>query len=364
MYYAHSLETGGDKTRWQPAADHAFATGHLAAGFAQSFGAEKAARLAGLLHDLGKYCRAFQARLEGAPERVDHATAGAITVRALLAGSSDRWDRTLGEILSYVIAGHHGGLPDWQGLADRLKADLSGLDPVWRDEIAVAPQGLAPSLTPHPSKERLPFQLAFLGRMIFSCLVDADFKDTEAFYEREAGTRSDRLWPLLPAIIDRLIARFNDHMATKAPLAGEPVSAVTLLRQDVLAQARARAAMSEGLFTLTVPTGGGKTLASLGFALDHAKRHGLERIIFAIPFTSILDQTAAVFRDVLGEGVILEHHSAIEAEEKARREPPQQRDKLRLAMEDWAAPLILTTTVQLFESLFANRPARCRKLHS
>jgi CRISPR-associated endonuclease/helicase Cas3 len=202
-------------------------------------------------------------------------------------------------------------------------------------------------------------QLAFLGRMIFSCLVDADYRDTEEFYCRTQGMTRDRDWPALADIVPGLTARFDAHMQNLAATA--PDTDVNRLRADVLSHMRGRASEAPGLFTLTVPTGGGKTLASLGFALDHARAHGLHRIIYAIPFTSIIDQTAAIFRDVLGEEAILEHHSAIEEEKLGCRE---QRDKLRLAMEDWAAPVVVTTNVQLFESLFANRPSRCRKLHN
>lgn len=355
MYYAHSLDDADDRSRWHRLADHLRDTGDLAAGFARSFGVDKAAGLAGLLHDLGKYSRPFQARLEGSKVPVDHARAGAVEVRNLVRGNPDPWDGFMAQLVSYAIAGHHAGLPDWQGLAARLEEDRPAIDPIWREELSVDTRGLKPSLKPHPS--RTAFQLGFLGRMLFSCLVDADFKDTERFYAQAAGAVVDRDWPKLPDIIDRLIDRFDACMADKQTKAGS----VNRLRREILSHMRGKAEMAPGLFTLTVPTGGGKTLASLGFALDHAKRHGLERIVYAIPFTSILDQTAAVFRDVLGEDVILEHHSAIE-EEKATS--PEQRDKLRLAMEDWAAPIVLTTNVQLFESLFADRPSRCRKLHN
>jgi CRISPR-associated endonuclease/helicase Cas3 len=142
--------------------------------------------------------------------------------------------------------------------------------------------------------------------------------------------------------------------------AAEP-SDLNTLRTDILREVRAKATESAGLFTLTVPTGGGKTLASLGFALDHAKERGLRRIIYAIPFTSIIDQSAAIFRDVLGDAYVLEHHSSID---ETRHNSWEQRDKLRLAMEDWAAPVVVTTNVQFFESLFANRPSHCRKLHN
>lgn len=357
MYYAHSLADSSDKSQWQELSDHLRGVEHLAAAFARPFGVEKAAGLAGLLHDLGKYTDAFQARLEGSLIKVDHATAGAVAVRALAQGQPNRWDGVMAQVISYAIAGHHAGLPNWQDLSDRLTDDRAALDPLWREELSVDAGGLKPPLKAHPA--RAAFQLGFLGRMIFSCVVDADFKDTEGFYDAANGRRADRDWPSLPDMIDGLIARFDAHMAKIQ--AKVPVTSVNQLRRGILEHVRRNAAMAPGLFTLTVPTGGGKTLASLGFALDLAKRLGLERIIYAIPFTSVIDQTAAIFRDVLGNDVILEHHSAIEEDETARR---REVDKLRLAMEDWAAPIVITTNVQLFESLFASRSSRCRKLHN
>jgi len=187
--------------------------------------------------------------------------------------------------------------------------------------------------------------------------VDADYKDTEAFYDKLEGRKHDRDWPALSDILPDLRARFAAHMAG-LPQGGE----LNPLRRDILAHIRNGAALSPGLFTLTVPTGGGKTLASLGFALDHAAAHGHRRIIYAIPYTSIIDQTAATFSEVFGDkgNLVLEHHSSIDEE----RPGQQGRDKLRLAMEDWAAPVVVTTNVQLFESLFAARPSRARKLHN
>jgi CRISPR-associated endonuclease/helicase Cas3 len=357
MHYAHSLTGSNDKSQWQELSEHLRGVELLAMAFARPFGVERAAGLAGLLHDLGKYTDAFQARLEGSPIKVDHATAGAVAVRALARDQSDRWGALMAQIISYAIAGHHVGLPDWRDLSDRLTRDRAALDPRWQVELSVDAAGLKPPLKANPA--RIAFQLGFLGRMIFSCVVDADFKDTESFYDAAKGRHADRDWPRLPAIIDGLIARFDAHMA--AIQAKVPATPVNRLRRDILTEVRRKAGMEPGLFTLTVPTGGGKTLASLGFALDLAKRLGLERIVYAIPFTSVIDQTAAIFRDVLGNDVILEHHSAIEEDETARRD---EVDKLRLAMEDWAAPIVVTTNVQLFESLFASRSSRCRKLHN
>ncbi|QQR70095.1 MAG: CRISPR-associated helicase Cas3' [Alphaproteobacteria bacterium] len=355
MFYAHSLVDQPDKSQWHTLQDHLQATGALAAEFAREFGAENAGMMAGLWHDLGKYTSKFQGRLSGSQERVDHSTAGAREIRNRTKGQSDL---VIAELLSYAIAGHHAGLADPDELRRRLKSDAEILDEAWQHEIKNEVGPLWVGL-PHLSKDKTcaAFQLAFLGRMIFSCLVDADFKDTERFHATHAQKTIDRAWPDLRQCADELICRFDAHMSKLQERPGP----INNLRQDILKHVRAKAMMDPGLFTLTVPTGGGKTLASLGFALDHAKAHNLRRIIYAIPFTSIIDQSATIFRDVLGEGHVLEHHASIEEDRFADYE---QRDKLRLAMEDWAAPVIATTNVQLFESLFANRPSRCRKLHN
>ncbi|RWM68079.1 MAG: CRISPR-associated helicase Cas3' [Mesorhizobium sp.] len=372
MYYAHSTAEPV-RSNWQPLNVHLIAVAAAAQQFGARIGIGRAAWLAGLLHDLGKYTPQFQARLSGAEERVDHSTAGAATV-VQLARAAKADDRIVAELIAYCIAGHHAGLPDQQGeslstLSERLNGfSDEGLDPVWKSQIAPEIANLLP---PFPNwektdKARAAFQLGFLGRMIFSCLVDADFKDTEQFYARTEGRQVDRSWPELELILHSLIEAFNVHMGQKR----RSDTSVNLLRANILDHVRSRATEKPGLFTLTVPTGGGKTLASLGFALDHAKAHRLDRIIYAIPFTSIIDQAAAIFREILGDGVVLEHHSAIEDEERRPREPRDadstkaDKDKLKLAMEDWAAPVVVTTNVQLFESLFAARTSRCRKLHN
>lgn len=368
-FYAHSSDNT-DRGNWQSLPAHLTAVACLAEAFGEALAIGKAARLAGLLHDLGKYTPAFQARLAGSNERVDHSTAGAAIVGSF-AGRSD--DAIVAELVAYAIAGHHAGLPDMASadyacLAERLKAfDQSRLDATWRTEIAPDARELMPAFD-FGGRTCAPFRLALLGRMIFSCLVDADFKDTEAFYCSVEGREVDREWPSLQSLLPNLLPAFLRHMADKQANA-EP-SDTNRLRADILAHVRARAGEAPGLFTLTVPTGGGKTLASLGFALDHARAHGLRRIIYAIPFTAIIDQTAAIFRQVLGEDVVLEHHSAIEDDRRPNRNAGDadstrsEKSKLKLAMEDWAAPIVVTTNVQLFESLFAARPSRCRKLHN
>lgn len=366
MNFAHSIKEA-DKSRWQPLKDHLNAVADLASERGSKFGAGQAAALAGMLHDLGKYTSAFQARLDGG-KPVDHATAGAKQVIAL-SEHTNALDKITAELIAYAIAGHHTGLPDRirceASLTDRLKKKIEPLDDAWRSEIAPDASSLWPNLDiEQKDGTKAAFQLGFLGRMIFSCLIDADRRDTEAFCASHEGWTPDRNWPRLTGSIGDLIGLFDRHMVDKR--ASAPDTDVNRLRREILEHVRAQASKPTGLFTLTVPTGGGKTLASLAFALDHAKAHGLERIVYAIPFTSIVDQTASVFREVLGDGFVLEHHSAIEDEkiERANKDEPKGKNKLRLAMEDWAAPIIVTTNVQLFESLFAARPSRCRKLHN
>jgi CRISPR-associated endonuclease/helicase Cas3 len=358
VFYAHSL-SGRETRQWQPLVDHLRAVAEAAGARGAKFGARNAAALAGLMHDLGKYSLAFQRRLEGASERVDHSTAGA---QQILRYVADPDCKVIAKVIAHAIAGHHVGLPDTIGdeasLDARLKREVEALDPSWLKEISPVAAGLMPSID-WGDRNSLAYRLAFFGRMIFSCLVDADYRDTEAFYSAAEGRAVERLWRRLPDVLNVLISRFDAFMAKKT--AAAKATPVNVLRSEILAHVRASAQRAQGLFTLTVPTGGGKTLASLAFALDHARRHKLDRIVFAIPFTSIIDQTASIFRDVLGDGIVLEHHASID---ESRIEGREARDKLRLAMEDWAAPVVVTTNVQLFESLHSNRPSRCRRLHN
>jgi CRISPR-associated helicase Cas3/CRISPR-associated endonuclease Cas3-HD len=373
VYYAHSGSLD-DRSDWEPLAEHLRRTAERAAQFAAGSGLEKLAYLAGLFHDLGKYNPDFQRRLEGAKIQVDHSTAGARLLLDLTKGV----DRVMAELVAYAILGHHAGLPDRKTsdhscFAERIRRFQNRLDPCWQEELAgcelenLMPDWFGRVLTrdnPHHA-----FDLSVIVRMLFSCLVDADYKETERYYAAIEGREVDRNWPLLQDVLPDLRARFDAHMARLN--AGAAGGEVNRLRREVLEHVRCKAGMAPGLFTLTVPTGGGKTLASLGFALDHAAAHGLSRIIYAIPFTSIIDQTARIFRDVLGEDCVLEHHSAIELDEAAARRKaaaeadwPETRDRLKLAMEDWAAPIVVTTNVQFFESLFAARTSRARKLHN
>jgi CRISPR-associated endonuclease/helicase Cas3 len=364
MFFAHSGKTA-DRVDWQRLSGHLFAVAKLASQFAEPLGLQRGAYFAGLYHDLGKYCAQFQLRLNGEDIRVDHSTAGAVE---MLGGAvAAPGDKAMAELIAYCIAGHHAGLPDRLNdsaacLDRRVKTDLPKLDPVWKDELAEDVSGLVPAMINSFPRDGMAFSLSVMTRMIFSCLVDADFKDTEAFYAGLENRQPGRAWQQLQDLLPELLSRFEVLMDDKRDL----TKPVNRLRAEILGHVRAKAEEVPGLFTLTVPTGGGKTLASLGFALDHALLHGHRRIIYAIPFTSIIDQTAAVFRDVLGDAHVLEHHSAIDEENSSlgRKEDRQQADKLKLAMEDWAAPVVVTTNVQFFESLFAAKSSQARKLHN
>ena len=357
IFYAHS-GTRADRGDWQELTDHLAQVETLAAQRGAPLGLAAAAGVAGRLHDLGKYDPAFDRVLCGENIRVDHSTAGG----RVLFDPATGCPKVVAEALAHAILGHHAGLPDTlngndnRALTPRISAAGARLAPEWVPHLPNDFKAVMAEFAAHIRRGPMQgFDFALAVRMVFSCLVDADFRDTEAFYDQLEGRKSECCWPSLQSLLPDLRTRFSEHMARfKAD------SDLNQLRADILAQVRAKAALPSGVFTLSVPTGGGKTLASLGFALDHAAQHGHRRIIYAIPYTSIIDQTAKIFRDLLGAENVLEHHSAIETD--GLRE--KSRDKARQAMEDWAAPVVVTTNVQLFESLFAARPSRTRKLHN
>lgn len=371
-YYAHS-RPDRPEAEWERLHHHLRRTAVLACRFTRAFGLESWGVAAGLLHDLGKYAPAFQRRLRQQGPRCDHSTAGAIEAQ-------DRYGE-MGLLLAYGIAGHHAGLPDG---GSRQEADLA----VRLQERTLLKQASAWQQDKHhlplpaPAQllgelERLlsrgqgneassAYRFAFLIRMVFSALVDADFIATERVMD-PVGRAQARRHPLPgPAALAPIL---RDWLATRFAGADGPLAAH---RAEILAACRQRAADPPGVFSLAVPTGAGKTLASLSFALEHAARHGHRRVIYAIPFTSIIDQTADVFRDALaaaGADVVLEHHSA--ADIPGNRQPEEGQGgeqigphRLHLATENWDAPLVVTTNVQLFESLHASRTSRCRKLHN
>ncbi|MFZ6750509.1 CRISPR-associated helicase Cas3' [Undibacterium sp. Ren11W] len=337
--------------------EHLRAVAQIAATQAGRFGGSEWAHLAGLWHDLGKYRPRFQhyirtvsgfeadAHIKGEAGKAPHSTAGALL-------ACERFKKP-GRVLAYLIASHHAGLYDWFGGLDiRLQLQDS------RDEFDEALAQQPPSdILDHgtfvPDLGKIPGGkdgFSLWVRMLFSCLIDADRLDTEAYMDADKTTLRNS-WPNLPCLLEQ----FDCFMHSKTNAAES--TPVNQLRTKILHECRKKALDAPGLFSFTVPTGGGKTLSSLAFALEHAKHHDKRRIIYVIPYTSIIEQTADIFRSIFGDAVI-EHHSNAEAD------PQKENSKSHLACENWDAPVVVTTNVQFFESLFAAKTSRCRKLHN
>jgi len=349
-YYAHS-RLGEPSENWHLLEDHLQAVAEMAAGYARFFCAEDWASIAGRWHDLGKGTLSWQAYLRQANDVTDEfATFYTGHPVHAIVGAQKLYDssKEAGKLLAYCIAGHHGGLSNWNdeesmALKVRLGKTCSKIDIPITDPVF-------PSLPFSPEKDRFGFQLQFFVRMLFSCLVDADYLDTEASLSNEKSTwRSG--YPSLLELSERFAINFN-ILRNKA----DSTTVVNQHREKVLDDCMKSAEFNPGLFSLTVPTGGGKTLASLAFALAHAKKHGKRRIIYVIPFTSIIEQNAQVFRKMLGDDAILEHHCNFMVDDSDW--------KSLLASENWDAPIIVTTNVQFFNSFYANRTSHCRKLHN
>ncbi|WP_448502753.1 CRISPR-associated endonuclease Cas3'' [Sphingomonas sp.] len=369
--FAHSLPGDPDRSRWEPLAHHLRDVGHRAADFASHFGASRLALAMGLLHDIGKCSDAYQRYITtpGSNRGPDHSSAGAREAVA-------RFGPRQGRVIAYAIAAHHAGLMDGSGNGYRgsaLDRRLNDLDyaiepyPRWRDQIPDLPEprDLSHDRPPSLDPQTQGFGVAFFTRMLFSCLVDADFLETERFYASIDG----RAMPARGGVVgqehlERVRAYMDQRIVRDTPL--------NRLRAEILAHAVAKAPARPGFFTLTVPTGGGKTLTSLRFALEHAVANGLRRIVYVIPYTSIIEQTAQVFREEVGLGdAVLEHHSSFDWDEHGpadendcEGEGAAGRAKLRRDAENWDAPIVVTTGVQFWESLFAARPGRARKLHN
>lgn len=362
--YAHS--TDGPEEEWEGLVDHLFSVGALAERLAGKFGASEYGRAAGLLHDLGKAKPEWQRYLRGQKAtKVPHAGEGARAAEDRYARQHRPSGAVIGRLLAFAIAGHHAGLANAIAAGAGLTPLNERLDNAVQMESLIDLPALDADPAPLRGAAKDPFAWSFFVRMLFSALIDADRLETECF-ERNSKRLPDLrtpplLAPLKPVLEAHLAARFENR-----PAADE----LAILRAEVLADCREAARLDPGLFTLSVPTGGGKTLSSLAFAMDHAAHHPgcFDRIIYVIPFTSIIDQTADVFREALGDAdAILEHHSAFDDEKLDRRlagEDNYGRERLRLAAQNWDRPVVVTTAVQFFESLFANSPKRCRKLHN
>ena len=384
-FYAHTAEGENGEAlpessgKWQPLATHLRNVANLAKKFAAPLGLPAEAELAGLLHDLGKYSTRFQQRLRDPRiHGINHWAAGAVRARTMNAWA-----------VAFAADGHHTGIPALNDNTASIslrqtvakftsletRSELTGQCPEDLEELLTRFENdnlQLPPFSPSPIEDR--FAEALRTRMLFSCLVDADFLDTEQHFNfTQSGLRT--VPDLQP---ERALGILKKHLASKS--SAGPVNA---LRKQLFDDCLEAAAKTPGLFTLTAPTGSGKTLSSLAFALQHIIHHKaklaeddprrFQRIIVVIPFTSIIEQTARVFRDELfehafGPDYVLEHHSAVaprERKEDSGRDAENERlRRARLAAENWSSPLVVTTNVQFFESLFGNRPSDCRKLHN
>ena len=365
MFFAHSK--GETKSDWQLLRDHLNRTAELAKKISEGTPFVDYVQLVGRLHDIGKYSLSFQERISGGKITVDHSTAGAQLVMKIAEGDINK--KFIAKLLAYCIAGHHSGLPDYGASIDQVNAPtlLARLKRPVEDysacfeEFPIETFDVPASLSIQPTKQDGQFSVSFFVRMVYSFLVDADFLETESFINGEKPRGNFHS-------IETIHNRFKEYLEKFET----PVSSINKKRTQLLQTCLDQSALQQGLFSLTIPTGGGKTYTSLAFALTHAKNHGMKRIIYCIPFTSIIEQTADIFRKCLGGECVLEHHSNFDWQNFYKSTENVSTDdqtniateKLKLASENWDIPIIVTTNVQFFESLFSNRSSRCRKLHS
>ncbi|PKO21849.1 MAG: CRISPR-associated endonuclease Cas3'' [Chloroflexi bacterium HGW-Chloroflexi-1] len=364
QYKAHSKN---NMEKEETVMKHVQRVAELAEAFTAVWGSAWEGQAAGLLHDLGKYGELFQGVLAGTERKVDHSTPGAHAVLRRYGNN--------GVAVTLAIQGHHGGLQS-ANISD-LKASLK-MDKPGKDGRRYASTNLEALTTryeadggvwPPAGESRLTkqgqaklYEATMLdARMLFSALVDADYLATAAhFDEGPDGYRVREGGPALEPERGLELLRAHIGQVQVQAIARGASAEMLALRNDLMQACLDAAARPPGLFTLTAPTGAGKTLAMMGFALKHALTHGLRRVVVVLPYLSIIDQSARVYeRDVFTEmppNYVLQDHSLA-------GEPGGYEDQTRLAAQNWDAPIIVTTTVRFFESLFANRPGDCRKLH-
>jgi CRISPR-associated helicase Cas3/CRISPR-associated endonuclease Cas3-HD len=349
MYYAHSnrhddINNTDFYGELQTLTDHLKGVADFAEEFARPFHMESVARIAGLLHDYGKATADFQKRLSGSKKSVDHKSAGAEYAH-------EHYKNAIGKIIKYCIYGHHNQIPNGSEQCILMHHTVNA-------EVDI--NDLVGNL-PEPQLRKLYFETSedaavytqMLIRMLYSALVDADYLDTERFTQPDSFARRNVNYRA-----NELPNLFINKLQTL--LCENSFSRVNIQRRKVLRECINAGQGDRGFYTLTVPTGGGKTFSSLAFSLEQIKKYDMSRVIYAVPFTTVTEQTADVFRSIFGDKYVLEHHSNIDVNNMN----DDERDVIRLQSQNWDSPLILTTTVQLLESLFSNRPSKCRKLHN
>lgn len=369
-FYAHSLENDPDPAHWQDLEAHLNGVADRAGVFAEFFASQEWGYLAGLWHDLGKYQPEFQARLQGERIAVEHSGMGA--------AHAFQKDNGKGIPLAFVIAGHHAGLANYiesgPNLPSPLKERLRSNEASLRQTLSCIPTAILQHPLPDlpvflkpirgggdGERKTLARSSEFWVRFLFSTLIDADRLDTEGFLD-PAKARLRGAFSTLGGLRDKLDTYIEEKVARLS--AEDRERPINQARAQILDACSEAASQSPGFFSLTVPTGGGKTLSAMSFALRHAELHGLRRAIVVIPYTSIIEQNAQVYRQALGAVNVVEHHSNLDPIAGRATHGLEVTRQHELACENWDASVIVTTSVQFFESLFANHPSRCRKLHN
>ena len=353
VIYAHTKENR-PKQEWQTIEDHLKNVAGLAEDICSKFSPAEWGYVLGMLHDVGKYNPDFQKYLETGVGKIDHSTPAAKLADTL-------YEPKYALVLAYILAGHHAGLADFyndsdSSLKNRLSKDVFN----------------APTPESFQLKElRFPFELQqksdmpklfFFIKMLFSALVDSDFIDTELFMDPDRSSDRKRHYNIqkLNHKLHKYIEKFAEinveHLSQKQKNVNE-------VRQRTLQGCLDTSNSPRGLFSLTAPTGAGKTISSMAFALNHAAINNMDRIIYVIPYTTIIDQTAKQFKKIFGRRYVLEHHSNFDVQ-KEKHLSEHTIHYLKLSQENWDMPIIVTTNVQFFESLFANKTSKCRKLHN
>lgn len=349
VYYAHK----SDDARYQTMKEHATGVSERTGKFTGVFGLSEYGRIIGLHHDDGKYTQAFQERLDGSKIKYEHSSAGAY----LLAKKGIKMRDPVYMMLAHTIAGHHSGLPDTGSKNSGEDDSTFFAKYIRRDKMPYdfgsyeSELGVIPEHSPLPHQYASNYSLQFLGRMLFSALVDADFLDTEQFMSSKVISRTSG------EDIGTLKKQFDTYMKDKYEGAS---GALNQKRSEILTACRSAAQSGRGIYRLTVPTGGGKTLSSLAFALDHAVKYNMRRIIYVIPYINIITQTVNKFVEILGADNVLAHYSTADY----KPGEGEERSAAELAAENWDRPVVVTTNVQFFESLHSCRTSRCRKLHN
>ena len=357
-YFAHYSPEDG---RYQLLRDHLEGTASLARQFSEPFGCGVLAEVCGLLHDYGKYSLEFQRRIRGANIRIDHSTPGGQFIC-----DQNKNDKTgyLRQAVAFCVMGHHGkGLPDGGSASDSegettLHGRLHRRSP---DCTPFLSECKLPNIEPPKIAINDGFSAAFFIRMVFSAMVDADYLDTETFFQKDSVLRGG--FDGIPNLYHKLLS----YVKQKYLFTENEKEPLNQHRNALLKSCLNAASEDTGLFTLTAPTGSGKTVSSLAFALRHATKMGKRRVIFIVPYNTVIEQNAAVFESILGSENILQHHSNMQYnrnDDDGVALYSEEENRKRYSVENWDYPVIVTSCVQFFESLFAAQPGKCRKLHN